>query len=105
MSCRREQGDPPVHLDPPDVRHAAPAPAQPKRGGTLNVGLIGNITGLEGHLNSNGSTQTWQVYDRLTAYNDKFQPQPELAESWELNPSFTQIKLNLRRGVQFHSGR
>ena len=28
-----------------------------------------------------------------------------LAESWDVSTDFKQIKLNLRKGVQFHSGR
>jgi peptide/nickel transport system substrate-binding protein len=71
----------------------------------LNVGLVGDVTALEGHENVNGSTLTWQVYDRLTAYNDRFEPQPELAESWDINSDYTQVRLALRKGVQFHSGR
>jgi peptide/nickel transport system substrate-binding protein len=39
------------------------------------------------------------------AYDDKLQPQPRLAESWELNADSTQLKLNLRKGVTFHTGR
>ena len=32
-------------------------------------------------------------------------PQPMLVESWEVSNNSQQIKLNLRKGVQFHSGR
>ena len=28
-----------------------------------------------------------------------------LTESWDLSSDFTQVKFNLRKGVQFHSGR
>src|SRR5262249_6651467 len=48
---------------------------------------------------------TWSVYDQLITYDLKQQPQPGLAESWELSPDLKQIKLNLRKGVQWHSGR
>src|SRR6185436_19077759 len=37
--------------------------------------------------------------------DDDFQPQPRLAESWELSADQRQIRLNLRKGVAFHSGR
>ena len=45
------------------------------------------------------------VLDRLTNYDDKLQPQPQLAESWDVSSDLKQIKLNLRKGVQFHDGR
>ena len=41
----------------------------------------------------------------LTAYDLQLKPQPMLAESWELSPDATQVKLNLRKGVQWHNGR
>ena len=87
----------------------APAPTQsgaPNHGGTLRLGVPTDITGLDGHLIAAPATDTlWQVFDRLTIYNARLEPQPMLAESWELNADGTQLKLNLRRGVQFHSGR
>jgi peptide/nickel transport system substrate-binding protein len=45
------------------------------------------------------------VYDRLTVYDDQLKPQPMLAESWDISTDARQIKFNLRKGVQFHSGR
>jgi peptide/nickel transport system substrate-binding protein len=48
---------------------------------------------------------TWAPFDRLTAYDQNLKPQPMLAESWEFSSDFKQLKLNLRKGVQFHSGR
>jgi peptide/nickel transport system substrate-binding protein len=44
-------------------------------------------------------------YDALITYDDKLQPQPRLAESWDLSADGTRIKLNLRKGVRFHTGR
>ena len=44
-------------------------------------------------------------YDHLTAYDEQRTPQPRLAESWEVSPDYKQIKLTLRKGVHFHSGR
>src|SRR5579872_7141826 len=81
-------------------------PSQPTRGGSLRLGIPTDITGLDGHLIAAPATDTlWQIFDRLTVYNAKLEPQPMLAESWELNADATQLKLNLRKGVQFHSGR
>ena len=78
--------------------------AQPKRGGTLKVGQIGDAARLDGQLVTTVDT-TWMPFDRLTAYDANLKPQPMLAESWEFSSDFKQLKLNLRKGVQFHSGR
>jgi peptide/nickel transport system substrate-binding protein len=91
----------------PTATSAPPAAAttpQPIRGGTLRIGTVGDLVSLDGHLHS-GNTSIWFVYDRLSAYDEKLQPQPMLAESWDISSDYKQIKLNLRRGVQFHSGR
>jgi peptide/nickel transport system substrate-binding protein len=89
---------------------AASAPskpsAQPKSGGILRMGIGGDLLTLDGHvINQNAYDTLWQTFDRLAAYDAQLKPQPMLAESWELSTDLTQIKLNLRKGVQFHSGR
>jgi peptide/nickel transport system substrate-binding protein len=81
-----------------------PAAAQPKRGGSLRVGQIGDAARLDGQLVTTVDA-TWMPFDRLTAYDASMKPQPMLAESWEFSSDFTQLKLSLRKGVHFHSGR
>jgi peptide/nickel transport system substrate-binding protein len=82
------------------------APVQAKSGGTLRLGMVGDVSTLDGHNTTpNQFDTTWSVFDRLISYDAKLQPQPELAESWDLSSDLTQIKLNLRKGVQWHSGR
>jgi peptide/nickel transport system substrate-binding protein len=77
-----------------------------KRGGSLRIGIPTDITGLDGHLIASPATNTlWHVFDRLTVYNPRLEPRPMLAESWEISNDATQLKLNLRTGVHFHSGR
>lgn len=44
-----------------------------------------------------------QIYDRLVEQDDKMQPQPGLAESWEQPDPKTTI-FHLRKGVKFHNG-
>jgi peptide/nickel transport system substrate-binding protein len=84
----------------------SPAAAQPKPGGTLRMGFAGNLANLDGHLITAANYDTiYMVYDRLTEYDADLKPQPRLAESWELSPDARQIKVNLRKGVTFHSGR
>jgi peptide/nickel transport system substrate-binding protein len=85
---------------------AGGASAQPKSGGTLKIGRVGDLTNLEPHrLNPAGFSINFLMYDRLTQYDDKLQPQPMLAESWDLSSDAKQLKLNVRKGVQFHGGR
>jgi peptide/nickel transport system substrate-binding protein len=78
--------------------------AQPVRGGSLRVGMVGDAARLDGQLVTTVDA-TWAPFDRLTAYDQNLKPQPMLAESWEFSSDFKQLKLNLRKGVQFHSGR
>jgi peptide/nickel transport system substrate-binding protein len=76
----------------------------PKTGGTLKQGYFLDIVNLDPQYKV-GSDVTWiGVYDRITAYDGQLKPQPMLAESWDTD-DFTNIKLNLRKGVTFHSGR
>jgi peptide/nickel transport system substrate-binding protein len=85
---------------------AKPAAAQPKIGGTLRFAATADVPNLDGHQRSAALTDTvWTVYDRLLQYDANGKVQPMLAESWEVAPDFKQIKFNLRKGVQFHTGR
>jgi peptide/nickel transport system substrate-binding protein len=101
---------PPVAAAKPTVlvpaATAAKPVAQPRNGGVLRMAILGDLPNLESHLlNQNAYDTLWQAFDRLTAYDPQLKPQPMLAESWELSPDLKRVKLNLRRGVQFHSGR
>ena len=89
---------------------AAPASAStptPKSGGDLRVGVALDITSLEPHFSTSwlSSETTWLPYDRLIAYDQSANPQPMLAESWDVSTDARQIKLNLRKGVTWHTGR
>jgi peptide/nickel transport system substrate-binding protein len=84
-----------------------PATAQqPKAGGSLRIGMVGELTSLDGHRLSPQNSQTvFAVFDSLLRYDEKRQPQPMLAESWDFSTDQKQLKLSLRKGVQFHTGR
>ncbi len=47
----------------------------------------------------------WQLRNNLVEVNYKFQPIPELAESWESTPDAKKWIFNLRKGVEFHDGK
>jgi peptide/nickel transport system substrate-binding protein len=88
--------------------------AQPRVGGTLRFGqnveiAAGGAAGaspLDGqNISPAPLSAIWLGYDSLVRYDDNFKPQPMLAESWDLSADYKRIKLNLRKGVQFHMGR
>jgi peptide/nickel transport system substrate-binding protein len=82
---------------------AAPAP---KTGGTLRIGLASEPANIDGHIRTPGSDLTyWLAFDRLVDYDAKAQPQPNLAESWEVAPDYKSVTFHLRKGVTYHSGR
>jgi peptide/nickel transport system substrate-binding protein len=83
-----------------------PAAAQPKSGGVLRAGTVGEYVTLDGHYYTpKNGLATWIIYDTLTRYDDTLQVQPMLAESWEQTNDARQLTLHLRKGVTFHSGR
>jgi peptide/nickel transport system substrate-binding protein len=87
---------------------ATPAPTaqQIKKGGTLRWGQVGDLVTIDAILWSPVSNNTLgQVNEMLIDYDDDLKIMPRLAESWEQSSDNTSIKLNLRKGVQFHSGR
>jgi len=85
---------------------AASSAEQPKTGGTLRISAIGDVANLDGHSwGPKNGFSIFMIYDTLTNYDEKLQPTPQLAESWERSPDAKQLTLNLRKGVQFHTGR
>ena len=88
------------------AKPAATGTSQPKTGGTLRFAATADIPNLDGHQRSAALTDTtWTVYDRLIQYDAAGKAQPMLAESWDLTGDYKQVKFNLRKGVQFHTGR
>ena len=78
----------------------------PKSGGTVRVGLASEPANVDGHIRTPGSDLTyWLAFDRLIDYDDKAQPQPGLAESWDVAPDYKSVTFHLRKGVTYHSGR
>lgn len=79
-----------------------------QEGGTLRVGALQDIIPARIFTNSSDSINllVGSVYDSLIDYPlDELEPQPSLATSWELSEDGTQLTLQLRDDVTFHSGR
>ncbi|HEX8969299.1 MAG TPA: ABC transporter substrate-binding protein [Chloroflexota bacterium] len=80
--------------------------AQTHSGGTLRAAIVGDLPSIDGQQMLPGINATvGNAYETLTRYGDNLTPQPVLAESWDVSTDGTQIKLNLRKGVQYHDGR
>jgi peptide/nickel transport system substrate-binding protein len=81
-------------------------PQSVKTGGTLRWGQVGDLVTIDAIFWSPVSNNTLgQVNEMLIDYDDDLTIMPRLAESWEQSSDNTSIKLNLRKGVQFHTGR
>lgn len=82
--------------------------AVPKKGGFFKQAITGGST--TDTLDPATHTSSWnincelQLRNCLVEINDKFQPIPELAESWEATPDAKKWIFNIRKGVEFHDG-
>jgi peptide/nickel transport system substrate-binding protein len=80
------------------------APAQPRRGGSLIVGLSSALVNTAPYPGSQ-FILSLALFDPLVSIGADKQPIPWLAESWRLSDDGLTLTLNLRSGVQLHSGR
>ncbi|MEU1506897.1 ABC transporter substrate-binding protein [Kitasatospora sp. NPDC005748] len=84
---------------------AASGSAGPRRGGVLTVGAGVDFTPSLLFAQSANTLVQRLVFNTLTRYDDRLQPQPELATSWQVAADGTGVTLKLREDVLFHSGR
>ncbi|MCL4535929.1 MAG: ABC transporter substrate-binding protein [Bacteroidetes bacterium] len=89
---------------------AAPTPVPKiKRGGSVRTAILNTYDTLDPKLSSLGTSSMWaMMFDSLVRLDlvdpaGKFEPKPELAESWSL-PDPKTLVLKLRKGVKFHDG-
>lgn len=82
-------------------------PGDPKPGGALAFGVDAETDGWD-VTNSRWAGAAYTVggtfFDPLAAYDTDFRAQPYLAESFEHNDDFTEWRIHLREGVEFHDG-
>ena len=76
------------------------------QGGTLVMIVQPEPPSLASYLSTSGpiGMVTSKIYDGLLEYDTELQPQPSLAESWEVSPDGKSITFKLRQGVKFHDG-
>lgn len=78
-----------------------------KRGGTLIVGTTQTPRHLNGAVQSGIATAmpSTQLFASPLRFDDKWNPQPYLAEKWTLAPDGKSLTLVLRKGAVFHDGK
>ena len=83
-------------------------PEEQRYGGTIVVASIGGIPDIN-PLTSTDHTanqvQQYVLFMPLVRYNERFEPEPYLARSWEVNADTTELTFHLRDDVFWHDGR
>lgn len=81
-------------------------PSQPIQGGTLIVAIDPEPSSLTATFNNQYSNRTISanIFDGLLTYDNKYLPQPQLAQSWTISPDGKSITFKLRPGVKWHDG-
>ena len=89
------------------VSGAATAQEQPRMGGVLKAGMIGEAPTLDLHVTTAVITQqiTWHVYETLFTLDKNLAPIPMLAEGHAIADNGRRYTITLRKGVRFHNGK
>ncbi|MEO1611929.1 MAG: ABC transporter substrate-binding protein, partial [Pseudomonadota bacterium] len=85
---------------------ALPALAAGHAGGTLVIATTQTARHLNGAVQSGTATAvpSTQIFASPLRYDEGWNPQPYLAESWEVSEDGLTFTLNLRAGATFHDG-
>ncbi|MEQ9244651.1 MAG: ABC transporter substrate-binding protein, partial [Nitratireductor sp.] len=80
--------------------------AEPVSGGRANVVIQPEPPSLMMGLVQNGPTQmvAGQIYESLLRYDEKLQPMPQLAKSWEVSEDGLTYTFKLHDNVKWHDG-
>jgi peptide/nickel transport system substrate-binding protein len=80
---------------------------QPKYGGTLVVGTVTDMVGIDPHKVTGEISMIVlnNIYERLIDLDEKNMPMPGLASKWSASPDGLVYTFHLRQGVKFHNGR
>ena len=75
-------------------------------GGEFHAAIGQQPETLDPHMSTGSSVKviTRHLFEGLLALNSEFQPEPMLAESWEVSDDRKTYTFNLRQGVKFHNG-
>ena len=80
---------------------------EPKRGGTLTMAIQQNPRHLNPAVQSGTATGVpgTQLFASLLRYDEGWEPQPYLAESWEVAADGLSVTVNLVKDAVFHDGK
>ena len=78
----------------------------PRQGGTLSVAIDSDPGHLNPAITTSGATHTASelIYNGLVGLSPSLEPEPELAESWEVLEDGALYRFDLRDGVTWHDG-
>ncbi len=84
----------------------AAAAGEPQPGGTLTYAAVGALRHLNGTVQSGLATAVpgTQVNASPLLLDENYEPQPYLAESWDISDDGLTVTLNLRDNAVFHDG-
>lgn len=85
----------------------AQVPEAQRRGGTAVVAAIGEIPDmnpLTGTDQTSDNIRQFLLFTPLITYNEKLEPVPYLARSWEVNKDTTQLTFHLRNDIYWQDG-
>src|SRR5688572_10924082 len=86
----------------------APAAAQPRPGGTFTFAVATTPPTLDWHTTGARATIVYAgmyIWEGLAATDEKFVPQPMLAERWDVSKDGLTWTFPLRKSVRFHNGK
>jgi len=83
------------------------ASAAPVKGGTLVIGSTSVVRNFNGAVQSGTGTAlpSTQIFASPLRYDDKWNPQPYLAEKWQVAPDGLSVTLQLVKNALFHDGK
>ena len=85
----------------------ARAQDQPVRGGTIVVAIVADPGDLNPAITTSGATHAASelIYNGLLGRDERGDPVPELAESWQVEQGGAVYRFRLRDGVKWHDGK
>ena len=91
----------------PPAGQAAASKAQPKRGGSLKVGIFGEAPSLDPQFSTATITRNLSshLFEGLFCTDLQFKPKLDLAESYEMSKDGKIATFSLRKGITFHNGK